>query len=161
MERARTIIMALLVSSLYVLCATYALTLVGCGGRDGGEEAAAPGEMSASARAGEEIFNRQCVSCHTVGEGQRIGPDLKDVHTRRERAWLNRWMTDPMGMAQTDPIGRELFAQFNNVPMPPTNLSEEQIAQVLAYIEFRSGAEVAAAADDDHAPTGASTSSGT
>lgn len=146
MERARKIVMATLVSSLYVLCVTYALTLVGCDGCK--DDDAAPGEMSASAKAGEEIFQRQCVSCHTVGEGERIGPDLKDVHERREQEWLTRWMNDPMGMAQSDPVGRELFAQYRNVPMPPPNLNEEQIGNVLDYIRHKSAAPAAAPQDE-------------
>ncbi|MCB0429847.1 MAG: cytochrome c, partial [Flavobacteriales bacterium] len=31
---------------------------------------------------GEEIFKANCKSCHTIGKGPLIGPDLKDVETR-------------------------------------------------------------------------------
>lgn len=35
--------------------------------------------------AGDQTFNKICIACHTVGEGIRVGPDLKDVHKRRDR----------------------------------------------------------------------------
>jgi nitrite reductase (NO-forming)/hydroxylamine reductase len=47
---------------------------------------------------------------------------------------LVRWIDDPIGMGQNDPIGQELLAEWNNVPMAPSFLSEEEINQVLDYI---------------------------
>ena len=47
---------------------------------------------------------------------------------------LVRWIDDPLGMAQNDPIGQEIFAEWNNVPMAPAFLSEEEINQVIDYI---------------------------
>ncbi len=147
MERMQRVVMTALMSSVFVLCVTYVFSLVGCGSCADEEEETASGEMSASARAGEQLFQTKCLSCHTVGEGDRIGPDLKDIHTRRERDWLVRWMKDPVNMAKTDPIGREIFVQHNNVPMPPPGLDDAEIGQVLDYVEYQSGQEVAARDD--------------
>ncbi|MFQ5536504.1 MAG: cytochrome D1 domain-containing protein [Gemmatimonadota bacterium] len=91
--------------------------------------------QSADTLPGKAIFDRVCFACHSIGQGPRVGPDLKDVHKRRDREWLIRWISDPLGMAQTDSIGRKIFAEWNNVPMAPANLSEEEIVQVLEYIE--------------------------
>lgn len=84
---------------------------------------------------GRSIFEGSCFACHSIGEGDRIGPDLQDVHLRREREWLVRWLQNPIEMAQSDSIGRELFAEFQNVPMPPSELSDEAIGQVLDYLQ--------------------------
>lgn len=84
--------------------------------------------------AGAALFERSCVACHTIGDGIRVGPDLKDVHRRRERDWLERWIRDPLGMAKSDSIGRAIFAEFKNIPMAPNNLSDQEIDQVLEYI---------------------------
>jgi nitrite reductase (NO-forming)/hydroxylamine reductase len=104
--------------------------LVACGG---GEPASNPGDAAAVA-AGQAIFQRTCFACHSIGEGTRIGPDLEDIHRKRERDWLVRWIQDPLGMAQTDPIGQQIYAEWNNQPMAPNFLSEEEINQVLEYI---------------------------
>ncbi|HSM16423.1 MAG TPA: c-type cytochrome, partial [Gemmatimonadales bacterium] len=54
----------------------------------------------ASTHPGQAIFDRTCFACHSIGEGTRVGPDLKDVHERRTGEWLVRWMEDPLGMAK-------------------------------------------------------------
>ncbi|HEX9692820.1 MAG TPA: cytochrome D1 domain-containing protein [Gemmatimonadales bacterium] len=97
---------------------------------------------------GQEIFDRVCFACHSIGEGVRVGPDLKDIHQRRDREWLVRWMEDPLGMAQTDSIGRALLAEYNGVPMSPPNLSAEGIDAVLDYINDVSEGRVTLAASE-------------
>ena len=114
-----------------------ALLLVGCGGGEpsgDGSGAAASAETATAASPGQAIFERTCFACHSIGDGPRIGPDLKDVHQRRERDWLVAWIEDPIGMAQNDPIGQQIFAEWNNVPMAPSFLSEEEINQVIDYV---------------------------
>lgn len=90
--------------------------------------------------AGQAIFERTCLACHSIGEGARVGPDLKDVHQRREHDWLVKWLENPMEMAVTDPIGKQLLKEWNNVPMANPNLDRGQIEQVLAYIAAASQA---------------------
>ncbi|MDH3458875.1 MAG: cytochrome c, partial [Gemmatimonadota bacterium] len=58
----------------------------------------------ASTHPGQAIFDRTCFACHSIGEGPRVGPDLKGVHDRRTGEWLVRWMEDPLGMAKNDSI---------------------------------------------------------
>lgn len=123
--------------------ALVAVVAVACGDR-GEEEGMAGGEVAALP--GQEIFERTCFACHTIGEGVRVGPDLKDVHLRRDRDWLVRWINDPLGMAETDSIGREIFAEYNNIPMAPNFLSAEEVDQVLAYIQAVSEGRVVAGA---------------
>ncbi len=96
--------------------------------------------------AGEAVFQRYCITCHTLGQGDRIGPDLRDVHQRYEKEWLVRWVDDPIGMAEDDPVGRELLAKWNGIPMSDSNLDRQQIEDVLAFIEHSSSQPVVAAA---------------
>lgn len=112
------------------------LVLTACGGGEAAQDTAdtTAATVAAPVTPGQAIFERTCFACHTIGEGIRVGPDLKDVHTRREREWLVAWIKDPLGMAQTDSIGQQIFAEFNNVPMAPNFLSDEEIGQVLEYI---------------------------
>jgi hypothetical protein len=37
-----------------------------------------------------ELFVAKCASCHTVGKGNRVGPDLKGAVERRGRPWVER-----------------------------------------------------------------------
>ena len=95
---------------------------------------------ASKAKAGEAVFNAMCVACHSVGAGDRTGPDLKDVHKRRDAAWLSKWMKDPTAMLSSDPAAKELLKKFNGVPMPNLGLNDEQIANVLAYVQQASSA---------------------
>ncbi len=123
----------------------------GCGGdaADAGTDDAA---QVAANHPGQAIFERNCFACHTIGEGVRVGPDLKDVHQRRERDWLERWVADPLGMAENDPIGQQILAEWNNVPMAPSFLSDAEIVEVLDYIQLVSTGELATAAAVDEGP---------
>jgi nitrite reductase (NO-forming)/hydroxylamine reductase len=125
----------------------------------GTEQEAEPAAETASAEAatstgmpGQAIFETTCFACHSIGQGPRVGPDLLAVHERRDRDWLVRWISDPLGMAENDPIGQQLLAEWNNVPMAPNFLSEEEIDQVLDYIIAVSEGEVEVAAAEDGGP---------
>ena len=106
------------------------LALTACGG--------GAGEMSAAAKAGEETFNRACTTCHTIGQGDRIGPDLRGITERRDHDWLVKWIDDPIGMSRTDPLGQQLLAEWKNIPMSDANLNPDEIEQVLAYLDYAS-----------------------
>lgn len=101
---------------------------------------------------GKSLFDQNCLTCHSIGEGVRIGPDLQGVGERRDREWLERWVADPLGMGQNDPIGQQLLAEFNGVPMSPNQLTEEQIGQVLDYIDWASENAPTALASSESGP---------
>ncbi|HSM17022.1 MAG TPA: cytochrome D1 domain-containing protein [Gemmatimonadales bacterium] len=105
----------------------------------------------ASTHPGQAIFDRTCFACHSIGEGPRVGPDLKNVHERRTGDWLVRWLEDPLGMAKNDSIGKALLAEWK-VPMSPPNLSRDEIDQVLEYIQLVSMGEVAGREAEDTGP---------
>lgn len=117
--------------------ALLSLALTACKGDKKPDAGAESGKVTTSAEdiaEGDKIFNTFCISCHSVGAGPRIGPDLHNVEQRRDRDWLVKWMKDPIGMGQTDEVGKQLFAEWKSVPMPNPNLNDKQIAQVLAYM---------------------------
>ena len=135
-----------------------ALGLASCGGDEppaGNEAAGAAGASAAEAAPaspGQAIFERTCFACHTIGNGPRVGPDLKDVQQRHDREWLVRWVDDPLGMARNDPVGQKLFAEWNNTPMAPLGLSKEEINQVLDYVVAVSEGTVQRAAAEEEGP---------
>jgi len=88
---------------------------------------------------GEYFFQSQCSVCHTVGQGDKMGPDLSGVTTRRERAWLTRYIMMPdKVLAEGDPIAARLFEKYQYARMPNLRLSADEAAAVLSYIEGRS-----------------------
>ena len=43
---------------------------------------------------GQYLFATRCAACHTIGNGDKIGPDLLGVTNVRDRAWLARMIID-------------------------------------------------------------------
>lgn len=88
---------------------------------------------------GQFLFQSRCEACHTIGSGDRIGPDLKGVTQRRDAAWLTRYVAQPEKMlAEGDPIATGLFRQYKQVRMPNVELGTDDVAAVLSFIAARS-----------------------
>ncbi len=89
---------------------------------------------------GKAIFEQKCQSCHTIGGGRLVGPDLKDVSTRRDSDWLVSFITAPDKLiAQGDPIAGQLVKEYI-MQMPNLGLSADDARAVLNYINAQSGA---------------------
>ncbi len=55
-------------------------------------------------------FKQNCYSCHTIGGGDRTGPDLRDASKRKDREWLIRFILDPSGVLDSgDPYAQKLL----------------------------------------------------
>jgi len=91
---------------------------------------------------GEYFFQSQCSVCHTIGQGDKMGPDLLGVTARRDRAWLKRYIRYIMApdklLAEGDPIAVALFEKYQYARMPNLRLSSDEVAAVLSYVEGRS-----------------------
>ena len=88
---------------------------------------------------GEYLYRSRCASCHTIGGGDRLGPDLQGVTRLRDHAWLVRWIKEPDKMlAEGDPIARELFERYNELPMPNLRLSDTDAASLIEFIAAQS-----------------------
>ena len=81
------------------------------------------------------LFEQKCASCHTIGGGDRVGPDLRGIAERRPREWLLGFITAPDKMiAANDPVAVELLARFNRIAMPNLGLAEGEALALLDYI---------------------------
>ncbi|MBI2877958.1 MAG: SCO family protein [Candidatus Tectomicrobia bacterium] len=90
---------------------------------------------------GQVLFQTRCALCHTLGEGDLLGPDLKGVTARRERVWLARFIAAPDRMrASKDSIAVELFAKYNMVSMPNLGLTGTEVADLINYLEAQTTA---------------------
>jgi protein SCO1 len=98
------------------------------------------GEAQASRQPppGATLFQTRCASCHSIGEGDRLGPDLRHVASSRPRDWLTRWIMEPDKMIQErDPTAMALMARYRNLPMPNLSLTRTDAANIIAYLEQR------------------------
>ncbi len=84
---------------------------------------------------GRYIFASQCAACHTIGHGDKIGPDLLGVTNVRDRKWLERFITEPdKVLAEKDPIAVALFKKYNQVNMPNLRMADVDLKQVLDFL---------------------------
>jgi protein SCO1/2 len=106
-----------------------------------------PGQSYAAAaklpveKQAQYLFANRCGACHTIGQGDKVGPDLLGVTTRRDRTWLTRYLTEPEKMlAEGDPVATGLFEKYQSVRMPNLSLDRDDIALLLSYLEARTSA---------------------
>src|SRR3990172_5511038 len=91
------------------------------------------------AQDGEQLFKSNCASCHSIGKGKVVGPDLKGIHSKRDEKWLTNWIKSSQKMIKDgDTIAVRIYAENNNVMMPDAFINDEQINSVLAFIKTKS-----------------------
>jgi protein SCO1 len=87
---------------------------------------------------GLRLFQSRCSSCHSIGQGDKIGPDLRGVTGRRERAWLTRYIADaPKVLSSGDPVAAALHNKYRKVVMPYLGLSASQVVEVISFLDAR------------------------
>ncbi len=85
---------------------------------------------------GQALFKKICAPCHTIGVGDRVGPDLRGVTESRDRAWLESFIRRPdMARAHRDPIALSLVAKFPGARMPALGVSEVDAGDLIAYLQ--------------------------
>jgi len=93
-------------------------------------------EDEEAVQAGKSLFNANCSACHKLDQ-KLIGPALRGVTDRREVSWAKSFIHNSQKMIQDDdPVAVALFAEFNNVVMPPMPFfSDDDLNKLLSYIE--------------------------
>jgi len=100
-----------------------------------GPSAGADTLLPLSQQPGQAMFKKICAPCHTIGVGDRVGPDLRGVTQRRERAWLSSFIREPAKMrAQQDPVALALAAKYPGVHMPTLRVSEIDAADRVSHV---------------------------
>lgn len=91
------------------------------------------------------VFSRACITCHTVGGGDRVGPDLQGVTSRHDKEWLKSFIQNPSKKIEAkDPSVMELLAKYKT-PMVDMGLTEEEVEDVIRYLKNPKDISVAAA----------------
>lgn len=97
----------------------------------------------AMAQTPEEFFRQNCFSCHTIGGGRLVGPDLKDVEQRKDREWLVEFVLNPQAIINSgDPYAQQLLDEARGVVMPAVpGVSRARVEAVLDLIVEESALE--------------------
>lgn len=101
---------------------------------------------AAHAEDGAAIFKSKCTTCHSIGKGTVVGPDLKGVNKKYDEAWLKSWISHSQTkVKEGDEKAIAVFNKFNKIPMPNQDLNDAELTSLIAYLKSESEAPVAAA----------------
>jgi nitrite reductase (NO-forming) len=84
---------------------------------------------------GKLAFESKCLACHSIGGGDKLGPDLYGVSKRRNDAWLAKWLKSPENLLQTDADAKGMLDRYK-LPMPNKNLSDGEIKEFMTYFKW-------------------------
>jgi len=86
---------------------------------------------------GEQLFKANCAACHRMNE-RLIGPELRDVHTRRKIDWILNFVKNPQKVINSgDEIANALLEEYQ-VVMTAFPFSDDQIMSIVSYIKAES-----------------------
>jgi cytochrome c2 len=108
--------------------------------------------------AGKTVFNANCKQCHKLDQ-KNVGPALRGVSDRQSAAWAKSFIKNSQAViASGDAYANALYKEYNNTVMPSHEfLSDADLDNLLAYIEYGDKVDPAAAA----APAGGDASAAT
>lgn len=90
---------------------------------------------------GKYVYFTQCAACHTIGEGDSIGPDLRGLTKIRDRQWLRKIIQVPETLLdEGDPLANALLSKYKGVRMPNLHFDAETTDLLIGYMEKRSAA---------------------
>jgi protein SCO1/2 len=99
------------------------------------------GAMKLNIDKGQYLFATRCAACHTIGNGDKVGPDLLGVTSVRDRAWLGRIITEPDKLIEEkDPIATALFKKYREIRMPRLGLPEEDVNTLIEFMKTQTAA---------------------
>jgi protein SCO1 len=88
---------------------------------------------------GAYLFRTRCAACHTIGQGDSVGPDLQGVTNIRSKAWLTQFIERPDKLiSEHDPVATSLYNKYKQVQMPNLRLGDPDVAALLTYLETKS-----------------------
>ncbi|RYU97499.1 c-type cytochrome [Emticicia agri] len=121
--------------SLLALAVVVTISFSNAFAQDSTATTAAPAGGGDAAK-GEQLFKGNCAQCHAATNEQIVGPGLAGVESRRDFAWLKKWINNPMGMvASGDKYANEIFNKFNKTQMTAfPNFTDDDVKAILAYV---------------------------
>ena len=91
---------------------------------------------------GKYLFFTECAPCHTIGQGDSIGPDLRGVTKVRDPEWLRKIVQTPESLLdQGDPLANAMLAKYKNVRMPNLHLDREATDLLISFMQQQDKSE--------------------
>lgn len=89
------------------------------------------------AATGKEIYDKMCMSCHSLSDKVLMGPGLAGVTERHTEEWISKWIKDSQGMVKAgDKDAVALFEKFNKIPMPSfSQLTDDEIKGFIQFVK--------------------------
>ena len=82
---------------------------------------------------GEKLFvQKKCITCHVVGRGRFVGPDLWNVSDRYSKSDLIKWINNPENIYEK--YGKKPYNQ-GYPPMPNMNVSTSESLKIISYLK--------------------------
>ncbi|OGX90073.1 c-type cytochrome [Hymenobacter coccineus] len=111
-------------------------------------QAQASAKDALAIQAGDALFKANCTQCHAINE-QVVGPALAGVTKRRTIAWIIPWVKNSAKVvASGDEYAVALYGKFQKQQMPSFQLSNEQIQDIVAYIDSQEGSGISEGSED-------------
>jgi len=80
------------------------------------------------------LFAERCATCHNLGGGVKVGPDLLGVVKRRTKDWFRKFVRGPSAAIDAgDPVATALFKTFQPIRMPDQPLTDAEVEGVWTY----------------------------
>jgi mono/diheme cytochrome c family protein len=99
---------------------------------------------------GESLFKANCAACHTITSKKLVGPGLGDIHSKRDKEWLYKWIQNSQELiAAGDKEAIAIFEEYNKVVMPAQAVTNEEIDLMLDYIANPPASNTSAAGGSD------------
>lgn len=90
------------------------------------------------AKAGMELYELKCLSCHKLTDERIVGPGWKGVTTRRKPEWIMNFLTNVDQMLDQDPEAQAML-EVCLVRMPNQNLTETDARNALEFMRQNDG----------------------
>ncbi len=88
---------------------------------------------------GQTLWKQNCTSCHVLTAEAVVGPGMKGILQRRDRAWLKPWITNSQAViASGDPYAVNLYKEYNQTVMTSFAFSDEELDALIDYIAYES-----------------------
>jgi protein SCO1/2 len=92
---------------------------------------------------GQYLYATRCAACHTIGHGDKVGPDLLGVTNVRDLKWLRRIISEPDKLIdEKDPLAMALFTKYSQIRMPRLGLADLDVNTLIDYLKTQSASVV-------------------